>query len=139
MGACAGDVDGDGRTDLYVTNYGPNALYRNAGNGAFTDITRTAQVGLDGWSTSCAFVDVDRDGDLDLFIANYLDAPPSKNPFCGDPQRRIRVYCHPLNYTGLPSVLYRNDGKGVHTDDAPGWHLRYVGMVLAWRGRRLRR
>jgi hypothetical protein len=116
MGACAGDVDGDGRTDLYITNYGPNTLYRNAGNGAFTDITRTARVGLDGWSTSCAFLDIDRDGDLDLFITNYLDAPPSKNPFCGDPQRRIRVYCHPLNYTGLASVLYRNDGKGVFTD-----------------------
>jgi hypothetical protein len=116
MGACAGDVDGDGRTDLYITNYGPNALYRNSGNGAFTDVTRVAGVGLDGWSTSCAFVDVDRDGDLDLFITNYLDAPTSKNPFCGDPQRRIRVYCHPLNYTGLPSVLYRNEGKGVFTD-----------------------
>jgi len=131
MGACAGDVDGDGRTDLYVTNYGPNVLYRNAGNGAFTDITRTARVGLDGWSTSCAFLDVDRDGDLDLFIANYLDAPPSKNPFCGDPQRRIRVYCHPLNYTGLPSVLYRNDGKGVFTDvSAEAGISKYVGNGL---------
>ena len=116
MGACAGDVDGDGRTDLYITNYGPNTLYRNSGNGAFTDMTRTARVGFDGWSTSCAFLDIDRDGDLDLFITNYLDAPPSKNPFCGDPQRRIRVYCHPLNYSGLASVLYRNDGKGVFTD-----------------------
>ena len=116
MGACAGDVDGDGRIDLYITNYGPNTLYRNNGGGAFIDVTRTARVGLDGWSTSCAFLDVDRDGDLDLFITNYLDAPRSRNPFCGDPQRRIRVYCHPLNYPGLPSVLYRNDGKGVFTD-----------------------
>jgi hypothetical protein len=131
MGACAGDVDGDGRTDLYITNYGPNALYRNMGNGAFTDVTRTARVGLDGWSTSCAFVDVDRDGDLDLFIANYLDAPPSKNPFCGDPQRRIRVYCHPLNYAGLPSVLYLNDGKGVFTDvSAEAGISKYVGNGL---------
>ena len=131
MGACAGDVDNDGRIDLYITNYGPNALYRNAGNGAFTDVTRTARVGLDGWSTSCAFLDVDRDGDLDLFITNYLDAPPSKNPFCGDPQRRIRVYCHPLNYTGLPSVLYRNDGKGVFTDvSAEAGIARYVGNGL---------
>jgi enediyne biosynthesis protein E4 len=131
QGACAGDVDGDGRTDLYVTNYGPNALYRNAGNGAFTDITRAARVGLDGWSTSCAFLDVDRDGDLDLFITNYLDAPPSKNPFCGQPQRRIRVYCHPLNYTGLPSVLYRNDGKGVFTDaSAEAGISKYVGNGL---------
>ena len=78
----------------------------------FVDVTRTAGVGLAGWSTSCAFLDVDRDGDLDLFVANYLDAPKTNNRFCGDPQRRIRVYCHPLNYKGLPSVLYRNDGKG---------------------------
>jgi hypothetical protein len=131
MGVCAGDVDRDGRTDLYITNYGPNALYRNAGNGAFTDITRTARVGLDGWSTSCAFLDADRDGDLDLFITNYLDAPRSKNPFCGDPQRRIRVYCHPLNYTGMPSVLYRNDGKGVFTDvSGEAGIARFVGNGL---------
>ena len=131
MGACAGDVDGDGRTDLYITNYGPNALYRNTGNGAFADVTRTARVGLDGWSTSCAFLDVDRDGDLDLFITNYLDAPPIKNPFCGDPQRRIRVYCHPLNYTGMPSVLYRNDGKGVFTDvSAEAGIVKFVGNGL---------
>jgi len=131
MGACAGDVDDDGLTDLYITNYGPNTLYRNAGKGVFTDVTRTARVGLDGWSTSCAFVDVDRDGDLDLFVANYLDAPKSKNPFCGDPQRRIRVYCHPLNYTGLPSVLYRNDGKGIFTDvSAEAGIARVVGNGL---------
>jgi hypothetical protein len=116
MGACAGDVDNDGRIDLYITNYGPNALYRNAGGGAFTDVTRSAGVGLAGWSTSCAFLDVDRDGDLDLFITNYLDAPVAKNAFCGDAQRRIRVYCHPLNYPGLPNVLYRNDGRGVFVD-----------------------
>ena len=136
MGACAGDVDGDGRIDLYITNYGPNALYRNAGKGVFTDITRTARVGLDGWSTSCAFVDVDRDGDLDLFVANYLDAPKSKNPFCGDPQRRIRVYCHPLNYTGLPSVLYRNDGKGVFTDVSAEAGICQARRQRSWRRRR---
>ena len=116
MGACAGDVDNDGRVDLYVTSYGANALYRNDGDGVFTDVTRDAGVGLSRWSTSCAFLDMDRDGDLDLFVANYLDAPKTNNRFCGDPQRRIRVYCHPLNYKGLPSVLYRNNGKGVFTD-----------------------
>jgi hypothetical protein len=82
----------------------------------FADVTSTAGVGLAGWSTSCAFLDVDQDGDLDLFVANYLDAPKSVNPFCGDPRRRIRVYCHPLNYKGLPSVLYRNDGHGAFAD-----------------------
>ena len=116
MGACAGDVDNDGRIDLYVTNYAANTLYRNTGGGVFTDVTRAAGVGLASWSTSCAFVDVDRDGDLDLFVANYLDVPRDRSQFCGDPQRRIRVYCHPLNHPGLASVLYRNDGKGVFTD-----------------------
>ena len=131
MGACAGDVDNDGRIDLYVTNAGPNTLFRNTGNGAFTDITRAAGVGLDGWSTSCAFLDIDHDGDLDLFVANYLDAPKSNNPFCGDPQRRIRVYCHPLNYKGLPSVLYRNDGMGKFTDvSAVAGIAKYVGNGL---------
>jgi hypothetical protein len=116
MGACAGDVDGDGRPDLYVTGYGGNALYHNDGDGAFSDVTRDAGVGAALWSTSCAFLDVDRDGDLDLFVANYLDAARTNNRFCGDPQRKLRVYCHPLNYKGLPSVLYRNDGKGGFTD-----------------------
>jgi len=116
MGVCAGDVDGDGRIDIYVTNHGPNVLYRNTGNGTFADTTRVAGVGLAGWSTSCAFVDVDLDGDLDLFVVNYLDAAKGDTRFCGDPQRRLRVYCHPLNYRGLPSVLYRNDGQGTFTD-----------------------
>jgi len=116
MGACAGDVDNDGRTDLYVTGYGANALYRNDGGGVFSDVTREAGVGRSLWSTSCAFLDMDRDGDLDLFVANYLNAARNDNRFCGDPQRRIRVYCHPLNYQGLPSVVYRNDGKGIFTD-----------------------
>ena len=116
MGACAGDVDNDGRVDLYVTGYGGNALYHNDGNLVFSDVTRDAGVGAARWSTSCAFLDVDRDGDLDLFVANYLDAAKTNNRFCGDPQRKIRVYCHPLNYKGLPSVLYRNNGNGVFTD-----------------------
>jgi len=116
MGACAGDVDNDGRIDLYVTAAGGNALYRNLGAGRFQDITRTARVAAGGWSTSCAFLDADRDGDLDLFVTTYLDASKTKNPFCGDPRRRIRVYCHPLNFMRLPSVFYRNDGRGVFTD-----------------------
>ena len=115
-GACAGDIDNDGRSDLYLTNYGPNVLYRNGGKGVFTDVTRIAGVGLAGWSTSCAFVDVDVDGDLDLFVTNYLDAAKSNNRFCGDPQRRMRVYCHPLVYQGLPNVLYLNDGTGAFTN-----------------------
>jgi enediyne biosynthesis protein E4 len=131
MGACAGDADGDGRTDLYVTGYGANALYRNDGDGVFADVTREAGVGLGRWSTSCAFLDMDRDGDLDLFVANYLDAARNNNRFCGDAQRRIRVYCHPLNYKGLASVLFRNNGKGVFTDVSAAANIApYVGNGL---------
>ncbi len=131
MGACAGDVDNDGRIDLYITNYGPNVLYRNGGNGVFTDVTRTAGVRLAGWSTSCAFLDIDGDGDLDLFVTNYLDAPKTNNRFCGDPQRRIRVYCHPLVYPAVANVLYRNDGKGAFTDISAETGLnKYLGNGL---------
>jgi enediyne biosynthesis protein E4 len=131
MGACAGDVDNDGRIDLFVTGYGGNALYHNDGAFVFSDVTREAGVGPARWSTSCAFLDVDRDGDLDLFVANYLDAARTNNRFCGDPQRRIRVYCHPLNYKGLPSLLYRNNGKGVFTDvSAAAGLVPYVGNGL---------
>jgi hypothetical protein len=131
MGACAGDVDNDGRVDLYVTSYGTNALYHNDGDGRFSDVTRSAGVGIGRWSTSCAFLDVDRDGDLDLFVANYLDAARTNNRFCGDAVRRIRVYCHPLNYTGLPSVLFRNDGKGTFTDVSAAANVAsYVGNGL---------
>jgi hypothetical protein len=131
QGACAGDIDNDGRVDLYITNYGPNALYRNAGKGAFTDVTRSSGTGLAGWSTSCAFLDVDVDGDLDLFVTNYLDAAKSNNRFCGDAQRRIRVYCHPLVYQGLPNVLYLNDGKGAFADaSAQAGLSKFIGNGL---------
>ena len=131
MGACAGDVDNDGREDLYITNYGQNELYRNSGNGTFTDVTRSANVGASGWNTSCAFFDMDVDGDLDLFVTNYLDAPKSNNRFCGDPQRRIRVDRHPLVYPSVPNVLYRNDGKGTFTDVTSAAGLsKYLGNGL---------
>jgi hypothetical protein len=114
MGACAGDYDGDGRVDLYITNFGPNTLYRNAGNGAFTDVTSTARVGDPKWSAGCAFADLDRDGDLDLWVTNYVAADRSRSPFCGD--SGTRFYCHPLKYDPLSNTLYRNDGGGRFTD-----------------------
>ena len=72
-GACAGDVDGDGRLDLYVTNWGPNALFRNRGDGTFEDVAVRAGVAAGGWSTGCAFFDADGDGDLDLYVARYVE------------------------------------------------------------------
>jgi hypothetical protein len=122
MGACAGDYDNDGRIDLYVTDFGPNALYRNRGDGSFTDVTASAKVGEPRWSASCAFADLDKDGDLDLFVVNYVDADRQKTPYCGNAKLGQRFYCHPLNYPSLPNTLYRNDGRGVFTDvsDASG-------------------
>jgi enediyne biosynthesis protein E4 len=116
QGVCVGDVDNDGRDDLYVTNLGVNALYRNEGGGRFADVTPTSRTGASGWSTSCAFLDVERDGDLDLFVVNYLDASRTNNKYCGDKRRELRVYCHPLAYNSVPNILYRNNGDGTFTD-----------------------
>jgi hypothetical protein len=99
--------------DLYVTNFGPNVLYRNRGDGSFTDVTAAAHVGEPRWSASCAFADLDKDGDLDLFVVNYVGADRSKTPYCGNAKLGQRFYCHPLNYPSLPNTLYRNDGRGV--------------------------
>jgi hypothetical protein len=111
MGACAADYDGDGDPDLYITNDGPNALYENRGDGRFVDVTAAAGVGEPRWSTGCAFADLDRDGDLDLWVTNYVAADRRRSPFCGDLRRRVRFYCHPLNYDPLPNTVYRNDGR----------------------------
>jgi hypothetical protein len=116
MGACAGDVDGDRRPDLYVTAVGPNTLYRNRGDGVFDDVTAEARVGDPKFGASCAFADFDRDGDLDLWVVNYVATDPARSPYCGDARRRLRYYCHPLNFEPLPSVVYRNDGRGRFTD-----------------------
>jgi enediyne biosynthesis protein E4 len=117
MGACAGDYDNDGLIDLYVTSVGPNALYRNAGRGRFTEVPAAGGADTAMWSTGCAFFDFDRDGDLDLFVTNYVDIrlkPDSTaiDPFCGNAgPPPIRDYCHPLVYSPLTSVLYRNAGN----------------------------
>src|SRR5687767_14181551 len=117
MGACAGDYDNDGNVDLYVTNYGPNALYRNLGKGRFMEVPRAGGAGTALWSTSCAFTDVDRDGFLDLFVTNYVQADRTNNKFCGKRSPvELRGYCHPLAYDPSPNVLYLNTGKGTFQD-----------------------
>jgi hypothetical protein len=117
MGACAADYDNDGWTDVYVTNVGPNTLYRNSGGRGFTDVTGTAGVGgTPLFSASCAWADIDRDGDVDLFVTNYVDARVDNHVFCGDASKAFRVYCHPLNFQPLRSTLYRNSGNGTFAD-----------------------
>jgi len=115
MGAAVGDYDNDGRPDLYVTNYGPNILYRNNGNGTFTDVTKQAGVGDPRWSASAAWLDYDRDGDLDLYVTNYLEFTLRGNKDCFDPAGE-RDYCTPKAYQPAPDRLFRNDGNGKFTD-----------------------
>jgi enediyne biosynthesis protein E4 len=117
-GVAVGDVDNDGDLDLYLTALGPNVLYRNNGNGTFTDITASARVagGADEWSTSAGFFDADRDGDLDLYVANYLDVRQGDNPYCGLQREGYRMYCPPTHFDGVADRLFRNDGTGVFTD-----------------------
>jgi hypothetical protein len=114
-GSAVGDVDGDGDLDLYVTNFGPNVLYRNNGNGTFTDVTRESGVDDPRWSSSAAFVDYDRDGDLDLYFANYIDFTITNNKECFDPTG-ARDYCTPTTYHPAPSRLFRNEGGGKFVD-----------------------
>jgi hypothetical protein len=116
MGSCAADFDNDGFIDLYVTNVGPNTLYHNNGGRSFSDVTRAAGVGSSSFGASCAFADFDRDGYVDLFVVNYVDARVDNNIFCGDAAAKLRVYCHPLNFAPLASVLYHNNGNGTFTD-----------------------
>ena len=85
MGAAVGDYDNDGDPDLYVTHFGSNILFRNNGNGTFTDVTREAGVDDPRWSTSAAFLDYDRDGNLDLFLTNYVDFTVKGNKKCFAP------------------------------------------------------
>ena len=117
-GAAVGDFDNDGYLDLYVTAFGPNTLYRNNRDGTFSDVTRSARVAgpPTEWSTSAGFIDIDRDGDLDLYVVNYLDYRPADNPYCGQAKAGYRMYCHPAMFDGVADRLYRNNGDKTFTD-----------------------
>src|ERR1700744_1523230 len=121
QGCCVGDYNGDGWNDLFVSYYGQNVLYRNNGDGTFTDVT--AKAGLlqatKRWNSGCAFLDYDRDGHLDLFVANYIDfdiktAPLPEAAACS--YKGIQVACGPPGLEGGKNILYRNNGDGTFTD-----------------------
>ena len=115
MGVAVGDVDNDGFPDLYVTNLGPNQLWRNNGDGTFSDITPEADRNDTRWSTSAAFVDYDRDGFLDLFVGNYVDFTIDKHQPCYSPSGS-EDYCGPLSYRPYTDRLWHNTGNGVFED-----------------------
>lgn len=124
QGACVGDYDNDGWDDLFVTYYGHNRFFHNNGNGTFTDVA--AQAGLagadGGWNTGCAFVDYNRDGRLDLFIASYVDLgpdfsrtpPPGSGEFCQ--YKGMPIACGPRGLKASANHLYRNEGGGRFND-----------------------
>lgn len=116
MGCTIGDYDGDGWPDIYVTQLGSNHLFRNNGNGTFTDVTARAGVAVHSMSTSAAFVDYDGDGHLDLMVVNYVGWSPAAERECYSSGGR-RDYCSPVNYHApQPTVLFHNRGDGTFED-----------------------
>jgi hypothetical protein len=132
VGVAVGDYDNDGHPDLFVTGVYGNTLYHNNGDGTFTDVTKKA--GLDRfadpeygplWSEGAAWVDVNNDGLLDLFVVNYLQWTYTTKPICLD-------YCHPSHYKGSPNQLFLNQGNGTFKDVSKEWGIRdYVGKGMA--------
>jgi hypothetical protein len=124
QGCCVGDYDNDGFADLFVTYWGQNVLYHNNGDGTFTDVTEKCGLYQRGsyvrWNVACCFLDYDRDGHLDLFVANYVNFDPKKvaapggNPLCK--YYGMAVPCGPQGLGGGTNILYHNRGNGTFED-----------------------
>jgi hypothetical protein len=116
QGACVGDYDNDGFDDIYVTSYGHNRLFHNQGNGTFREVAEQAGVAGTGkeWGTGCAFVDYDRDGLLDLVVADYVHFDLSKTPAPGAEAgcmwKGTPVMCGPRGLPSAPNILFHNEG-----------------------------
>jgi len=131
MGVAVGDIDNDGRPDLYLTKFNaPNQLLRNNGDGTFADISKASGTDTAAWSVSAAFVDADRDGWLDLFVGNYLRYTLESHTQCVSPSG-APDYCTPDSYQPLPDRLYRNQRNGTFADvSAPSQISRAFGPAL---------
>ena len=124
QGCCIGDYDNDGYDDLFVTYWGGLVLYHNNGDGTFTDVTEQAgllqKTSRPRWNSGCCFVDYDRDGHLDLFVANYVNFDPQAVPQPGDNQYcryyGLSVGCGPQGLSGGTNILYHNRGDGTFED-----------------------
>ena len=115
LGVTAGDYDNDGDQDIYLNNYGPNVLYRNNGNGTFTDVTQKAGVADGDYiGAGACFIDIDKDGDLDLYVSRYVSFSYENHGILKT--RDYPGYRGPTFYDPLPDALYRNNGDGTFTD-----------------------
>lgn len=129
MGAAVGDYDRDGRLDVFVSAVGTNRLFRNEGDGKFRNATEEANIGgaADEWSSSCGWFDYDSDGDLDLFVCNYVKWSREYDESQGfQLVGGGRAYGRPQNFEGTFPYLYRNEGEGTFTEvgEAAGLHIR---------------
>jgi enediyne biosynthesis protein E4 len=128
QGVCVGDYDNDGWEDLYVTYYGKNRLYHNQ-QGVFAEVAEKAGVAGSGkaWGTGCAFVDYDRDGRLDLMVANYVDFDLTTAPAPGERAtciwKGVPVMCGPRGLPGAKNILYHNRGDGRFEDVTTKAHI----------------
>ena len=123
MGVATGDFNNDGWVDLYLTKFdAPNQLLRNNGDGTFTDVSKASGTDQHSWSVSAAFVDIDRDGWLDLFVGNYLRYRLEGNTRCSSPTG-APDYCTPASYPALPDRLYRNRRNGTFADVTTTAHV----------------
>jgi hypothetical protein len=115
MGVAVGDINNDGRPDLYITNLGHNQMYLNKGDGKFVDVTKQSGADDERWSTSASFFDYDRDGWLDLLVLNYADFSVNKNPTCYA-ATTARDYCTPKAFRAPGNRLFHNKGDGTFED-----------------------
>ena len=135
-GVCGGDYDNDGFLDLYVTYWGPNSLLRNLGNGRFADVA--APSGVDGppreWSSGCTWLDYDRDGHLDLFVASYQEFEPDRNPLPGlhCNWQGLPVFCGPRGHPFGTVTLFHNRGDGTFDDASQRAGVRRAGGYYAF-------
>jgi enediyne biosynthesis protein E4 len=131
MGCAIADYDNDGYADILVTAYGRCTLYRNNGNGTFTDVTEKAGLAVPGWTTSAVWFDYDNDGRLDLFLCSFVQFSLTSKVFCGDNKLGKRFYCIPRVFKPTPSLLYRNNGDGTFTEVSAGTDIqRALGKAL---------
>lgn len=115
LGVAVADYDNDGDRDVYLNNYGPNVLYQNNGDGTFTDITERAGVGNEFQvGAGACFLDMDKDGDLDLYVSSYLEF--SYDVHVTKKQQGVPVYANPRHYRPVHDNLYRNNGDNTFSD-----------------------